>query len=886
MAENQSQQPGENDFEENNNEFAYANRLAQIRDNQSPDEARALSEAHKSLVGPSSFKYLLILFMLAIPNDMIDGLELTGILAILSWIISLFLSAITWLVMWFTDSELKRVKGHMANIEKYHKTAAKTATKVAAKLVKFAPKNPNVKIVAGAILEMIPYISLLPWSMISVLLAYWDERKTYKEAKRNSEEILTPDVIGGPEYIPSYAMAYNYPTMIEGYEGEPEPESAISQGFGGSIFSPKSIPGVAVPYSGIRSQYYPPNSILTPEEKSEKEIGSTIQRPAIAKLSPLPTPISPAAPTSNVLDLRNLSSKPLSTPTTTRPAKTEPESRIQIARNRLNTQHRELEDIGLHAMVAILADQGHIENQQINIIENPDKTSLRLNFKLTEQHYNTLKDKYRNYDQSSIVYGGGDKSYSLVDAWSKELDGAAIKLSTGKNGSGNTIRSSFGLVEISIPKSDGLTDDQINEKINQILVQELEIPTGLSIPTADEENAYKKARYMWHHKTDETPADIDSRLSREEVSQGYYTFVEKGKHKEYQQINPYAVYHQVYRVENLPQIVKAGGLLSTHERYRRGLTVEGMSSVSDIETGGADSVFTRIVTEDGFKNSSESVKSAKYNIAFVFEPDLLDRTDWYTYESDKYGSTDPETFKQRYSPKSLVASQKNTWSTGNEQMFRSGISLEKVKAITGATEHDVGLIIETLHDAGIKEINGKPIEQIVVIAPTAGDFVKISKGEQVEYSKPMAQIIEEQEKISKEGKENKALAMKEPFEAVIKFSQQSADLLETLPTFLQADSRSATSAIDVVLPTIDETIKAYEQIWPEYLSLKQKQEILTNFERIADLSHNLQKEELFSLVYGGQYNKDLSEGFKDFEGKFRDWARKIQKDLKNQTRDT
>lgn len=133
--------------------------------------------------GPSLFKYAIILVMFAVPNDIIDALEFTGLGMLLSWFTSAFLSAVTILLTWFADSEFQRVKSHLANKAKYKRA-------IAAKLTKFAPKNPVVKIIAGAVLEMIPIASILPWSSISVFLAYGDERKAFKEAReaQGSEE--------------------------------------------------------------------------------------------------------------------------------------------------------------------------------------------------------------------------------------------------------------------------------------------------------------------------------------------------------------------------------------------------------------------------------------------------------------------------------------------------------------------------------------------------------------------------------------------------------------------------------------------------------------------------------------------------------------------------
>jgi len=119
---------------------------------------------------------------------------------ILSWLISAFLSLTTLFLMWFTDSELKRVRNHMANRSKYSQALTRTMTKVATKLTKFAPKNPLAKIIAGTVLEMIPIISILPWSTISVFLAYADERKTYKEAVTGLEDTSQTSEIS-PEMV-------------------------------------------------------------------------------------------------------------------------------------------------------------------------------------------------------------------------------------------------------------------------------------------------------------------------------------------------------------------------------------------------------------------------------------------------------------------------------------------------------------------------------------------------------------------------------------------------------------------------------------------------------------------------------------------------------------
>lgn len=171
-------------------EATYANQLALERE-QEYNTATAIQKEGLSFGKASLFKYALILLIFAIPNDIIDAVDVSGIGMVISWFISFFLSISTILLVWFTDSELKRVKGHMSKIEDHKKTLTKTATKVAAKLSKYAPKNPLMKVLVGTILEMVPIISILPWSSICVGLAYMDERRAFKEARENSASLTT-----------------------------------------------------------------------------------------------------------------------------------------------------------------------------------------------------------------------------------------------------------------------------------------------------------------------------------------------------------------------------------------------------------------------------------------------------------------------------------------------------------------------------------------------------------------------------------------------------------------------------------------------------------------------------------------------------------------------
>ena len=347
------------------------------------------------------------------------------------------------------------------------------------------------------------------------------------------------------------------------------------------------------------------------------------------------------------------------------------------------------------------------------------------------------------------------------------------------------MRAAIGLVSIEIPYTDDqqLTAEEMEARVNDVLINLLGVPEGLAKPTPEAESQYKEARYRWHHKlpfgppTPEQSAEI-AKLERREVFPDYHTMVSEGKHYEYEaEHGEFAVFHGVGSGDRIIKMLQSGGLMSSHERFRRGLLVTGMSSAKDFQTGGADSVFVRTVVE-GSGGNSWSKGFDGYT--FVMGPELYDRTDWYAYESDQYGATDSR-FEGRQSPEEVLEGQRTRgFMSGNEQMFRTGISSEAFKAIVCEDNPDirrqigdalqlssedidelwdegpdkvraalasrgveqVGLcsvqellssdariqMIDKLHEAGITEVNGVPVEKFVVSAKTVDDFIDISHG--------------------------------------------------------------------------------------------------------------------------------------------------------------
>ena len=287
------------------------------------------------------------------------------------------------------------------------------------------------------------------------------------------------------------------------------------------------------------------------------------------------------------------------------------------------------------------------------------------------------------------------------------------RLETAKNG----ILPFLTIVKVEVPSG---TDPEATEQIlGEILEKDLGIPDALGEVPEEAEREYKMARYKWQHMItgDLTPEQMEQaeKLHREEVFPGYTTLVERGKHGEY--LERYgedirAIHHlwtgsakSIYRI--LTQ-----GLMCTTERYSRGVMKSGMSSTIDMDTGGADSVLTRI--------TNEAERGKMNGAVVVFKPEVFDRTDWYSYNYDTYGSTDDEYFVDRLSPDTIfdtITNPNSYYSSCNEQMFRTGIGAGFVESIEVGSDSRDGIIAE-LRSMGLEEINGKPIEEVVILRKT------------------------------------------------------------------------------------------------------------------------------------------------------------------------
>ena len=392
----------------------------------------------------------------------------------------------------------------------------------------------------------------------------------------------------------------------------------------------------------------------------------------------------------------------------------------------------------------IICDRDHIENQRVDVVENLENQTLEYRFKLREplaeisELGQKLRTESREKDGVAELQSGTSvrlgeityrdletkREFRLCDALVFERNGVKVSLADStarelgdgvisrKRNTSNLVRAAIGLVQMEVPKA---MDDMAAQQImDEIFRQDLGVEDALDEVSEAAERDYKIARYKWQYKLDELSPDQIGRaekLTRKEVFPGYSTFVESGKHNEYlakygedvravHMLNSMGV-DSVYRVLTT-------GLMSTTERFSRGVVKNGISSVLDIDSGGADNVFTRIMNAEQ--------RSKIQNHAVVLKPEIFDRTDWYAYNVDSYGSTNEAHFAGRLAPEEIfqrTMGDLKHYSADNEQMFRTGIGVDYIEAIE-VDELDRDELLEGLHEEGLFEVNGRPIEEVIV----------------------------------------------------------------------------------------------------------------------------------------------------------------------------
>ena len=257
-------------------------------------------------------------------------------------------------------------------------------------------------------------------------------------------------------------------------------------------------------------------------------------------------------------------------------------------------------------------------------------------------------------------------------------------------------------------------------------------------PTAADELLLKKTRLVWQHAPQRTQelkgltatqraAKLDLIMKQEgidtaqlakmnvsEVYDGYTTYINEAVGEEYKKAGLRYVWSGITDAEDVVKIVNSPGLSSNNNRFIQGMKRAGASPIRDFETGGSDNVFTRIGVEGTSASFDDCYRGSTYRI--LIDPKEMQRTDWYAYTSDSFGTVEEAMMAKRTAPIDFIKQMKSNYESGNEIMFRKGISKDSFIGISCETDRLRATLLKEFKAAGITEVNGTPIEKFVKVS--------------------------------------------------------------------------------------------------------------------------------------------------------------------------
>lgn len=249
---------------------------------------------------------------------------------------------------------------------------------------------------------------------------------------------------------------------------------------------------------------------------------------------------------------------------------------------------------------------------------------------------------------------------------------------------------------------------------------------------------YKKMRLIWLHDPQEaakidpmkaSDGEIDRVLKRlgiphqrvnrmrlVEVSDGYFTVVDDGMESVTKAKGVAYVWSGVgTNAKGIANIIESGEMMCSTQRLKRGIFGSGASVSSDIESGGAENIFTRIAMKGNIGKKEYGSSFAGSGVRFLFDKDVLNRTDWYAFTGDEFGSTKARVFNRRLGAAAHFDELNSTYYSSNECMFRKSLNLGSLFEIRCDSDSLRTDLIDELHRRGIAQINGVRLEDFIKV---------------------------------------------------------------------------------------------------------------------------------------------------------------------------
>ena len=307
-------------------------------------------------------------------------------------------------------------------------------------------------------------------------------------------------------------------------------------------------------------------------------------------------------------------------------------------------------------------------------------------------------------------------------------------------------RSYANMVFINIPSSNADRDNDFSGELLDKAMDEVFKISDAFVPDNEALEEYERGCYLMHHGIESDSGDVPlSDLKVSEVFPGHFAVTEPGKYEEYErEYGEVILTHELMndnRAERISAMLMTG-IMSTRERFDRGIYKPGWSSYDDLVRGGAESVFTRAMTSASLGDIGHLGFSRS---TIIIKPSTMDRTDWYSYDDDRGGNTSTEFYKEHnHKPEELLGRLNNEGFTSlsrNEQMFNTGISPEDFAALSVENLSVKHEIISILASQGVAEVNGVAIEDFIYVGLSPSQAIDIAHGRYPrDYSEPTDQF--------------------------------------------------------------------------------------------------------------------------------------------------
>lgn len=196
-----------------------------------------------------------------------------------------------------------------------------------------------------------------------------------------------------------------------------------------------------------------------------------------------------------------------------------------------------------------------------------------------------------------------------------------------------------------------------------------------------------------------------------EVAPGHFTVCDDELIQEMKQAGMRFAYSTVTEPANVLSILQHGQK-ATLSRWSEGMLVSGMSSMADVGSGGAQGVFSRLVTESA---QGQSWTGRTYKI--ILKPQLMGRLDIWGWPGDFFGKSWDLTEKN-FGAKLVEDVNSGSYKQYNEIVSPVGNGPQYVACVVATNENDRNKLIEHLKQNGYTPPFGQSLEQFVRLSPS------------------------------------------------------------------------------------------------------------------------------------------------------------------------